>query len=145
MEKDRFSTRWKGNRAVVGSVAYSYSMDDLKQKVEHRLKEAGDVLVQRFVQGVGIGFSCLAAETNVYLPFMWSRLREIDPRGSGSSAQRSISVVAGVQEASGALARRVGLEGICMVEFKLPHHGGPPVLIEINARPWGSIPLPRSC
>lgn len=143
--KDRFSMRWKGNRGVMGSVAYSYSMDDLKQKVEHRLQEAGDALVQQFVEGEGIGFACLAAEKNVYLPFMWSRLREIDPRGSGSSAQRSISVVAGVQEASHALVGRVGLEGICMVEFKRPHHGGPPVLMEINARPWGSIPLPITC
>lgn len=143
--KDRFSARWKGNRAVMGSVAYCYSMDDLKQTVEHRLKKAGDTLVQQFVQGEGIGFSCLAAEANVYLPFMWSRLREIDPRGSGSSAQRSISMVAGVQETGSALVSRVGLEGICMVEFKQPYHGGPPVLMEINARPWGSIPLPIAC
>ncbi len=51
--KDRFSVRWKGNRAVLGSVAYAYSMDDLEKKVEHRLKEAGDVLVQQFVAGRG--------------------------------------------------------------------------------------------
>ena len=84
--KDRFSVRWKGNRAVLGSVAYTYSMEDLKEKVGHRLKEVGDVLIQRFVQGAGVGFSCLAAEANVYLPFTWRRVRETDPRGSGSSA-----------------------------------------------------------
>ena len=63
--KDRFSVRWKGNRAVPGTVAYAYSTEDLKKKAEHRLKEAGNVLIQRFVQGAGVGFSCLAAEANV--------------------------------------------------------------------------------
>ncbi len=143
--KDRFSVRWIGNRAVLGSVTYAYSMEDLKKKVGDRLKEAGDVLIQRFVQGAGIGFSCLAADANVCLPFMWLRVRETDPRGSGSSAQRSIPLMAEVQEASAALVRRAGLGGICMVEFKQPHDGGPPVLMEINARPWGSLPLPIAC
>lgn len=143
--KDRFSVRWKGNRAVLGSVAYAYSMEDLKKKVEHRLNEAGDVLIQRFVQGAGVGFSCLAAEGNVCLPFMWLRVRETDPRGSGSSAQQSIPLEAGVQEASSALVERARVGGICMVEFKRPHDGSPAVLMEINARPWGSLPLPIAC
>jgi len=143
--KDRFSVRWKGNSAVLGSVVYAYSMEDLKKKVEHRLKEAGDVLIQRFVQGAGIGFSCLAADGNMLLPFMWLRVRETDPRGSGSSAQLSIPLMSAVQEASSALVQRAGLGGICMVEFKRPHNGGPPVLMEINARPWGSLPLPIAC
>lgn len=143
--KDRFSMRWKGNRAVSGSVAYAYSVQDLKEKVGRRLKEAGDVLIQQFVQGAGLGFSCFAAEGKAYLPFSWLRVRETDPRGSGSSAQLSIPTPAGVQEASIALVRQAGLGGICMVEFKRPHDGRPPVLMEINARPWGSIPLPIAC
>ena len=143
--KDRFSVRWVGNRAVLGSVAYAYSVEDLKKKVEGRLKETGDVLIQQFVRGAGIGFSCLAAEGNAYLPFMWLRVRETDPRGSGSSAQRSIPLTDEVHQASDALVRRAGLGGICMVEFKRPHDGGLPVLMEINARPWGSLPLPIAC
>ncbi|MFL6306661.1 MAG: ATP-grasp domain-containing protein [Candidatus Sulfotelmatobacter sp.] len=143
--KDRFSVRWAGNRAVLGSVAYAYSIEDLKKKVGHRLKEAGDVLIQRFVQGAGIGFSCLAAEGKVWLPFSWLRVRETDPRGSGSSAQVSIPLTPEVEEASRALVTQAGLGGICMVEFKQPHDGGPPALMEINARPWGSLPLPIAC
>lgn len=143
--KDRFSMRWKGNRAVLGSVLYAYSSEDLKTKVGHRLKQAGDVLIQRFIPGAGIGFSCLAAEAKVCLPFMWLRVRETDPRGSGSSAQESIPLLAGVQQASQALVMQAGVGGICMVEFKRPDDGGPPVLMEINARPWGSLPLPIAC
>jgi predicted ATP-grasp superfamily ATP-dependent carboligase len=142
--KDRFSARWEGNRAILGSVSYAYSPDDLKQKVERRLREAGDVLVQQFVSGEGIGFSCLAVEEKLCLPFMWLRLREVDPRGSGSSARRSLPLTAQVRESSGALVSRVGLQGISMVEFKRPPNGRPPVLMEINARPWGSLQLPIS-
>ena len=143
--KDRFSARWEGNRAILGSVSYAYSPDDLKQKVERRLQEAGDVLIQEFILGEGIGFSCMAVEQTVCLPFMWLRLREVDPRGSGSSARRSIPITAQVQEYSEALVKRVGLQGISMVEFKRSSKGGAPVLMEINARPWGSLQLPISC
>jgi predicted ATP-grasp superfamily ATP-dependent carboligase len=141
--KDRFSARWEGNRAIMGSVSYAYSRGDLEQKVEHRLKEAGDVLVQQFVSGEGIGFSCMAVDEDLYLPFMWLRLREIDPRGSGSSARKSIPITDQVRESSSALIKRVGLQGISMVEFKRQPNGEP-ILMEINARPWGSLQLPIS-
>jgi predicted ATP-grasp superfamily ATP-dependent carboligase len=143
--KDRFSARWEGNRAILGAVAYAYSKDDLRQKVSERLKHAGDVLIQQFVPGQGIGFSSLATEQGVLLPFMWERLRETDPRGSGSSASVSVPIMAEVRASSTALVKRVGLQGISMVEFKKPRNGGAPVLMEINARPWGSIQLPISC
>jgi len=138
--KDRFSARWEGNRAVLGSVSYAYTSGNLRQKVEQRLQAAGDVLVQQFVAGRGIGYSCLAAEENIYLPFMWERVRETDPRGSGSSARKSIAFTPEICESSEALLKRIGLQGLGMVEFKRPLKGVP-VLMEINARPWGSLQL----
>ncbi|HWO38064.1 MAG TPA: hypothetical protein VNO32_55525, partial [Candidatus Acidoferrum sp.] len=47
--KDRFSVRWIGKRAVFGAVSYAYSWAELEQKVEERLRVAGDVLIQSFV------------------------------------------------------------------------------------------------
>lgn len=139
--KDRFSLRWEGDRAVAGSVAYAYSQNDLRQKVADRLKRVSDVLIQQFVPGEGIGFSALAIDQAAFLPFMWSRVRETDPRGSGSAAAVSIPIIDELRESSEALMARAGVEGVCMVEFKKPRNGGPPVLMEINARPWGSMPL----
>lgn len=139
--KDRFSLRWEGDRAIAGSVAYAYSQDDLRQKVADRLKRVSDVLIQQFVPGEGIGFSALAIDKAVFLPFMWSRVRETDPRGSGSAAAVSIPIIDELRESSEALIARAGVQGVCMVEFKKPRNGGPPVLMEINARPWGSMPL----
>ena len=139
--KDRYSVRWLGDRAVFGSVSYAYSRADLADRVQRRLQEAGDVLVQEFVLGVGIGFSGFACNGEVRLPFAWRRLREVDPRGSGSSLRESLDLDSDLVEFSRKLILSTGFQGIAMVEFKKTSSGRP-VLMEINGRPWGSIQLP---
>jgi predicted ATP-grasp superfamily ATP-dependent carboligase len=140
--KDRSSARWLGNRAVFGSVGYVYSEKDLRLRVAERLKAAGDVLVQQFVGGRGIGFSCFAIDGEIFLPFQWLRVREVDPRGSGSSCRKSLAVDPEIVELSRRLITEVGFQGIAMVEFKQDPTSKRPVLMEINGRPWGSIQLP---
>ena len=140
--KDRFSVRWIGDKAVFGSVSYAYSREDLDSQVVSRLAAAGDVLLQEFVSGRGVGFSCFVAGGEVYLPFQWQRIREVDPRGSASSARKSIPLDPAVVAASSALITRIGFEGIAMVEYKQASEGSAPILMEINGRPWGSIALP---
>ena len=139
--KDRFSVRWIRDKAVFGSVAYAYSRDELLKKVEERLAAAGDVLVQEFVQGKGIGFSWFSMDGEVRTPFQWERVRETDPRGSGSSARKSVPLERPMAASSAALITRAGFEGIAMVEYKQRRRGDAPVLMEINGRPWGSIQL----
>lgn len=139
--KDRASVRWLGDRAVFGSVSYAYSIPDLEARIQHRLQDAGDVLVQEFVAGVGVGFSGFACGKEIRLPFQWKRLREVDPRGSGSSLRQAVALDPDIDDFSRKLIVGSGFEGIVMVEFKqLP--SGKPVLMEINGRPWGSIQLP---
>ena len=142
--KDRFSVRWIEKNAVFGSVAYAYSNEDLRKTIEERLKVAGDVLVQQFVMGQGIGFSAFVAGKTAFLPFQWLRVREVDPRGSASSARKSIPLDGGVVEPSQQLMLGIGFEGIAMVEYKRTPQGQS-VLMEINGRPWGSIGLPIAC
>jgi len=143
--KDRFSARWQGNRAVTGTTAYVYSREELAAKVSERLAACGDVLVQPFMAGAGIGFSCFVAAGELYLPFEWRRIREVDPRGSGSSARQSIRLDARVSEFSRSLVLAAGFEGIAMVEFKQNPGTGEAYLMEINGRPWGSLGLPIAC
>lgn len=140
--KDRFSARWVGNRAIIGSVVYAYSAEDLRTRVAERLAATSDVLLQEFAQGAGVGFSCFSIGGELYLPFQWLRVREADPRGSGSSARKSVPVDPDILSFSRELIRAVGFEGICMVEFKRQQGSGRAVLMEINGRPWGSIQLP---
>jgi predicted ATP-grasp superfamily ATP-dependent carboligase len=142
--KDRFSVRWKQHRAVFGSVAYAYSPAELKASVADRLQKAGDVLIQEFVSGQGIGFSCFVAGAKTYTPFQWLRVREVDPRGSASSARKSIPLDDVLVSQSEQLITRMGFEGIAMVEYKRTSDGRL-VLMEINGRPWGSIGLPFAC
>jgi len=139
--KDRFSVRWSGGRAVLGSVAYAYSQNELASRVAERLRAVGDVLVQEFVGGVGIGFSCFSANGEALLPFEWERIREIDPRGSGSSCRKSLPLDEQLLRLSGRLISSIGFEGIAMVEYKKTK-AGRLILMEINGRPWGSIALP---
>ncbi len=139
--KDRFSVRWLDNKAVFGSVAYAYSREELENRVANRLKAAGDVLIQEFVKGAGIGFSCFSLDGEARIPFQWQRIRETDPRGSGSSARQSVGVDPVTAESSARLIRAAGFDGIAMVEYKQPAEGGRSVLMEINGRPWGSIQL----
>lgn len=142
--KDRFSVRWSDRNAVFGSVAYAHSQGELENKVTERLQAAGDVLAQEFVAGVGIGFSCLVIAGKVYLPFQWQRIREVDPRGSGSSARKSMPLDESLVSLSSGLIVEIGFEGIAMVEYKKTSDGRL-VLMEINGRPWGSIGLPIAC
>ena len=141
--KDRASARWIADRAEFGSVAYAFSPEELSQRVEQRLAAAGDVLVQKFSAGKGVGFSCLVAAGRIYLPFQWERVREVDPRGSGSSARKSVALDPELAEASASLIRAAGFEGVAMVEYKRDRDGNH-ILMEINGRPWGSMQLPIS-
>jgi predicted ATP-grasp superfamily ATP-dependent carboligase len=140
--KDRFSVRWHEGRAVFGGVSYVYSHEELERKVKERVAAAGDVLVQEFTAGVGVGFSCLIAGDDVRIPFQWKRIREVDPRGSASSCRESSILDARIGDYSTQLIRKIGFEGIAMVEYKKVAGQAEPVLMEINGRPWGSIALP---
>jgi predicted ATP-grasp superfamily ATP-dependent carboligase len=142
--KDRFSVRWANDKAVFGSVSYAYSAAELRTKVAERLGIAGDVLVQEFSSGTGIGFACFMVGGKAFLPFQWQRVREVDPRGSASSARKSVALDADLASRSAQLVREMGFEGIAMVEYKQAHDGAL-ILMEINGRPWGSIGLPIAC
>ena len=142
--KDRFSVRWSGDKAIFGLVAYAHSRNELESRVSERLRAAGEVLVQEFVPGVGIGFSCFIAAGEIFLPFQWERIREVDPRGSASSARKSISLDEHTVALSGRLLAEIGFEGIAMVEYK-KMEDGKMILMEINGRPWGSLALPVAC
>ena len=83
--KDRFSVRWTADKAVFGSVSYAYSAEELQGKVAERVQAAGDVLVQEFAAGLGLGFSCFMIGGKAFLPFQWQR-----NQGSGPSRIRQL-------------------------------------------------------
>jgi predicted ATP-grasp superfamily ATP-dependent carboligase len=140
--KDRFSINWKNGKGVSGGVQFAYNIEELHSIVNSRLSVVNEVLLQSFSPGEGIGFSCFSSDRKIYLPFEWRRLREKDPRGSGSSARMSVRLDADVVKHSSALILEAGFQGIAMVEYKRNRKNGALTLMEINGRPWGSMQLP---
>jgi len=140
--KDRYSINWKDGKGVSGGVLFAYDCVDLHSKVEARLVKVNEVLLQSFSPGEGVGFSCFSSDGKMFLPFQWRRLREKDPRGSGSSARMSVQLDEDIERHSRALILNAGFQGIAMVEFKRNRHNGALTLMEINGRPWGSMQLP---
>jgi predicted ATP-grasp superfamily ATP-dependent carboligase len=137
--KDRFSMRWRDGRGTPGSVSYAFREAELRNIVDRRLRAAGDVLVQEFVAGTGVGFSLFIIPDEIFVPFQWERIREVDPRGSASSARKSVPPDPSLLDRSHRLLQSIGFLGIAMVEYKISSNEA--VFMEINGRPWGSIGL----
>jgi len=101
---------------------------------------AGPVVVQRAVTGVGEGVFGIATEGGVEAWSAHRRIRMMNPRGSGSSACRSIPVSEPLRVATERLIGGLGWRGLFMVEV-LRDDAGTPWFMEVNGRPWGSMAL----
>lgn len=106
-----------------------------------RITERRRHLVERHFDGTGIGVSVLAARGRILTAFQHRRLHE--PRSGGGS---SLRVSEALDPAMLAACRRIvadtGLTGLAMFEFRADRASGAWILVEVNARPWGSMPLP---
>jgi hypothetical protein len=101
----------------------------------------GPVLVQDVVTGVGEGVFGLATATGVRAWSGHRRVRMMNPRGSGSSACRSLGVAEPERAATEKLLRgALDWHGLFMVEL-LRDRSGTAWFMEVNGRPWGSMAL----
>jgi protein-tyrosine-phosphatase/predicted ATP-grasp superfamily ATP-dependent carboligase len=100
----------------------------------------GEILVQRNFQGLGVGVEVLAKDGEILTAFQHERVHEPRP-GGGSSYRRSVPLDPAMLDATRRLMRAVRYTGVAMVEFKVNPQAGKWVLIEVNARFWGSLPL----
>lgn len=93
-----------------------------------------------FDQGIGVGVSVLSNGGVVELAFQHRRLRE--GWGGSSSYRISEPVKQELLDACTKICTHTGLTGVCMFEFRLNRDDGSWILIETNARFWGSCSLP---
>ncbi|HEY0311587.1 MAG TPA: ATP-grasp domain-containing protein [Allosphingosinicella sp.] len=105
-----------------------------------RIERPGEWLAEGFFHGVGIGVSVLADEGVVLEAFQHRRLREASETG-GSSDRVSEPLDTRLLAAVEALARRTALSGVAMFEFRRAAGSDAYILLEVNARFWGSLPL----
>ena len=119
------------------SVVYAHNAEELTAKVRHYLL-FGEVLVQQYIAGDGVGVELIADRGEIRLAFQHRRLHEVPLTGGGSSLRESVEVEPVLLEASRQLMQRMQWHGVAMVEFKHDPASGQFALMEINGRFWGS-------
>ena len=97
-----------------------------------------ETIVESYFSGQGVGISVLAAGGRVLQAFEHHRVREI----AGESFYRcSAPLSPDLVWACEAIVAGSDYTGVAMFEFK-KKPSGEWIFLEVNARPWGSMPLP---
>jgi protein-tyrosine-phosphatase/predicted ATP-grasp superfamily ATP-dependent carboligase len=99
-----------------------------------------DYLLERFFAGYGVGVSLLADKGRVLQAFQHRRIRE--NHAGGSYYRVSTTPTPALVHACEEIVRAVDYTGLAMFEFRRNETDGAWLLLEVNARPWGSLPLP---
>lgn len=97
-------------------------------------------VAESFFPGVGVGLSVLASEGRILFAYQHRRLQESSETGA-STRRVSEPADPALLAAARALAAAAGLDGVAMFEFRLDRRSGRHVLLEVNPRFWGSLPL----
>jgi biotin carboxylase len=100
----------------------------------------GPVITQTMVSGVGEGVFGFGGASGIHALSGHRRVRMMNPRGSGSSACRSVDVAEDVIGPVERLMGKLGWQGMFMVEL-LRDRDGVPWFMEVNGRAWGSMVL----
>jgi protein-tyrosine-phosphatase/predicted ATP-grasp superfamily ATP-dependent carboligase len=133
---------------------HSFRLGDRNDKIQVRCAEneeslremlpgllnSGGVLAQKFFRGMGVGVEVLAREGRILASFQHERIHE-SPWGGASSYRKSVPLNPQLLEATTRLVRALEYTGVAMFEFKVNPQTKEFVLIEINGRFWGSLPL----
>lgn len=130
--------RREGHDAESFGVTYAASSEDLRAKMA-RFEGRCAVLLQSYHHGVGVGVEILASQGRVLAAFQHRRLHEVPVTGGASTYRESCELDPLLYEHTVRLIEKLRWTGLAMVEFKV-HEGGC-VLMEINGRVWGSMPL----
>lgn len=96
------------------------------------------VMVQEFIGGYGIGYNVFCVDGEIQSEYIHQRLNE----HGGVSSYRNILPIDtyGIREKIHQLIKRIGWNGVAMVEFKVDDHNVP-YLMEMNGRFFGSTEL----
>ena len=106
--------------------------------------QQGPVIVEENFIGAGVGIEVLCARGEVLTAFQHERVHE-PLHGGGSSYRKSVPVHPQMLDAVRRICQAVDYHGLGMFEFKFNAHTGRWILIEINGRFWGSLPLAVAC
>ena len=122
-------------------IRYSATYEDLITQLEP-FRQTGDYpLIQEYCGGHGVGVEVLMHAGQPILMFQHERVREFPVSGGVSTCCKSVALDSQLQDWSVGLLRAMEWEGVAMVEFRKDNQTGRVVLMEVNGRFWGSLPL----
>jgi predicted ATP-grasp superfamily ATP-dependent carboligase len=130
-----------GTRLSVNAVL---TEKDAEREARYILESGGQAVAQEFLPGWREAVSVFYADGEILARFAQRSYREFPVLGGVSTLCESIAPAPELVEPAERLVRAIGLEGCSMVEFRRDRAGNP-VLMEINARPAGSLALAVRC
>ena len=102
------------------------------------------LIVQEYIPGKGRGVNVFANNGNLVSSFFYKRLHE-PGFGGGSSLRKSLNIDRDLTYLNTKLVKKLGINGIAMIEYRTCSSRQINYLMEVNLRMWGSISLPISC
>jgi predicted ATP-grasp superfamily ATP-dependent carboligase len=132
---------WIDQMDVMGKAVIVDSKEQLED-VLASLEDRSRYLVEGFFVGSGIGVSVIANDGKISQAFQHRRLRE--GRGGPSSYRISETLNPELYSACERISAQTRFTGVCMFEFRHNLLTRKWILIETNARLWGSLSLPVS-
>ncbi len=104
------------------------------------------VIIQEFFEGTGIGVEVLASEGEILTAFQHIRMHEkriwgLRNIGGASTYRKSHPIDPFLMTQAKKIIQGLNYTGVAMLEFRKNYETKESVLIEINGRFWGSLPL----
>lgn len=120
-------------------VTIVHSKADFTQFVASNPRDA-NYLVEAYFSGNGEGIAVLAWQGKLKSAFAYKRLAE-PHSGGGSSYRESSKIHLDQLDATAKMCQNTELSGLAMFEFRRNEHNNQWILVEVNARAWGGMPL----
>ncbi len=130
---------WTDKLKAREDVVIAVSREEVRETLES-IPDRSRFLVESYFTGDGTGVSILCRNGKVLQAFQHRRLRE--GWGGCSSYRISEKVNEELGKAVEKISARTDLTGVCMFEFRVNRSTGAWILVEVNARFWGSMQLP---
>jgi protein-tyrosine-phosphatase/predicted ATP-grasp superfamily ATP-dependent carboligase len=121
------------------NVSLLTTSEQLDQFLSQDTKRLTPILFEQVFHGFGVGLSVLCKDGKILQAFEHHRAHEL----MGSSFYRKSAPLHPQRMAAvEAMVRALSYTGLGMFEFKVSLDSDQWILLEVNARPWGSLPLP---
>jgi predicted ATP-grasp superfamily ATP-dependent carboligase len=139
--KPRASLRVSGDSVQKTSVQFAKDKAAMLAILQADPGFQNGFMIQEKINGEGLGIFALCENGDSVAIFSHKRIREKPPWGGVSVVCESTIPDPIAKENACRLLKELRWTGVAMVEFKRDNRTGIPMLMEINARFWGSLQL----